>query len=119
VSPRVEPALLQRIENLTGEDGACCVDDLQAEAAQLRSPEFRRALLQAKALGDESRLLAAMLLKRHDEMCGCEIQAALRLTHATVSHHMGVLQQAQIVSMERRGKWAYYRLVPESRASIP
>lgn len=111
--------LLKRLELLTGQDGACCADDLCCAADALRDEDLTRALTRAKALADESRLLAARLIQRRGEMCNCEIQAALRLTHATVSHHMGTLVDAGIVESERRGKWVYYRIAPGASKLIP
>ena len=118
--PKVEPTLAKRLETLTGEDAACCVDDLRAEAEKVRArPAFDAALLAAKAMSDEKRLLALALLKRRGETCACELQAALGLTHATVSHHMSCLLLAGLVTCERRGKWAYYALAPAARDLVP
>lgn len=116
----VEPALAKRLETLTGEDAACCIDDLREEATAVRAgPAFDAALLRAKAMCDEKRLLALSLLKRRGELCACELQAALGLTHATVSHHMSCLLLAGLVTCERRGKWAYYDLSPSARDLVP
>lgn len=118
--PPVEPALAKRLEALTGEDAACCVADYKTEAAQARaSPAFDVALARAKAMSDEKRLTALALIKRRGEMCACEIQAALDLTHGTVSHHMNALADAQLVTLERRGKWAYYAVHPDAEEMIP
>jgi ArsR family transcriptional regulator len=120
VPRKLEPALARRLEVLTGEEAACCVDDLREEARDVRArPAFAAALARAKALSDEKRLLALALLKRRGAMCACEVQAALGLTHATVSHHMGALVEAGLVSCERRGKWAYYDLLADARALVP
>src|ERR1051325_3867536 len=117
---KVDPALARRVEALTGEDGACCARDWQALASEVRAaPRFEAALERAKALSDEARLLALALVKKQGEMCGCEIQAALGVTHATVSHHMRVLADAGLVAGERRGKWIYYQLTPEARSVVP
>lgn len=117
--PKVEPALAKRLEALTGLEASCCVVDYRAEATRVRSsPAFETALLRAKALGDEKRLLALALLQRRDEMCGCELQAALDLSHATVSHHMATLAEAGLVASERRGKWVHYRATPEALAFL-
>ncbi len=117
---RMDPALAVRIEALTGQDAACCIDDLQAAAAAIRKNRvFEPALARAKALGDERRFLAATLLRQRGEMCACEIQAALNLTHATVSHHMAALVDAGLVAVDRRGKWAYYSLTPAALPYIP
>lgn len=107
-------ALAKRLETLTGEDGSCCVTDLQVVAASVKSSDaFAAALARAKALADEKRLLSLSLLKRRGELCACEIQAALGLTHATVSHHMSVLTEAGLVLAERKGKWMHYRLAED------
>ena len=120
VPRKVEPALARRLETLTGEEAACCVDDLRDEAKDVQAlPAFGQTLLRAKALCDERRLLALALLKRRGEMCACEMQAALSLTHATVSHHMACLFEAGLVTCERRGKWAYYDLTPAARDLVP
>ena len=114
-----DAALVKRLELLTGEDGACCAEDLCCEADALRDDDLQAALKRAKALSDENRLLAARLIKRRGEMCGCEVQAALQLTHATVSHHMSTLIDAGLVQSERRGKWVYYRLADGISRIVP
>lgn len=117
---KVEPELARRLEVLTGEDGACCAIDLRSLADDVASaPRFQRRLAMVKALADDRRLLALALIRRRGAMCGCELQAALDLTHATVSHHMGVLVDAELVEPERRGKWVYYRLAPGAEAFVP
>jgi ArsR family transcriptional regulator len=118
--PRPTAALAARLEVLTGTDGACCALDLHALAGEARAaPAFRAALSRYEALGDERRLLAATLLKQQGEMCACEMQAALGLTHATVSHHMGALVDAGLVTSEKRGKWVHYRLAAGAAELLP
>jgi ArsR family transcriptional regulator len=36
------------------------------------------------------------------------------LSQPTVSHHLKILVDAGILTREQRGKWAYYRLVPDT-----
>lgn len=120
MAQKVEPALAKRLEALTGVEAGCCVLELTSLAGGVaRSPKFQRALARVKALSDEKRLLALALLKRRKEACGCELQAALDLSHATVSHHMSVLCEAGLVACEKRGKWAYYSLTPEAMPLVP
>jgi DNA-binding transcriptional ArsR family regulator len=119
-TPPLDPTLAKRLELLRGEDAACCALDLQGAATELRAaPGFTDALRRAKALSDESRLLVAALLRERGELCGCELQAALGLTHATVSHHMATLQDAGLVVGERRGKWVHYRLATGAERYLP
>lgn len=119
MAPRTDSALEKRLEQLTGTDGACCVDELRAEADALRDNDLAAALRRIKAMADENRLLALRLLKRRGETCGCELQAALGLTHATVSHHMTTLADAGLVVGERRGKWVYYALAKSAATHVP
>ena len=113
VPPKVEPALARRLEALTGVEASCCVSDYREEAEEIATSDaFQDSLARVKAVADENRLLALAVIKRRGEACGCELQAALDLTHATVSHHMAVLQKAGLVASERRGKWVHYKLTP-------
>jgi ArsR family transcriptional regulator len=116
----VEPGLLLRLERLTGTDGACCIPEYVGDARSIqKAPEFAVALARARALSDPGRLTAVSLLRRTRELCACEIQAALGVGHATVSHHMRVLETAGLVEGEARGKWMYYRLKDARGVSVP
>lgn len=118
--PRIEAALAQRLEALTGQDASCCVADLAHEARALHaSAAFQTGLARAKALGDEKRFTILALLQKRGSMCACEVQAALGLTHATVSHHMNVLSEAGLIDCEKRGKWCYYSLTPIAKKVLP
>ena len=44
----------------------------------------------------------------------CDFTDTFDLSQPTVSHHLRVLRDAGLVEAERRGTWAYYRLVPEA-----
>ncbi len=111
-----EPELARRLEKLTGEEASACIPRYRSLATGLtRGHEFRDALRRFAALADRRRLLAVRLLDKHPELCACEIQAALGLSHPAVSYHMRILVQAGIVETERRGKWIHYRLSPAAR----
>src|SRR5438552_23683 len=118
--PRPTAALLRRLEVLNDEPGAACCRDLRALADQAAgAPEFKTLQRRYAALADARRLIAVSLLKRTGEMCGCELQAALGLTHATVSHHMAALVAAELVTSQKRGKWIYYALAPSAAGWVP
>lgn len=109
-------SLEDRLERLTGTKGDRCLPVYRSRALSLsREPSFRRVLRSLRALSDRRRLIAATLLRRNDELCACEIQAALGLSHPAVSYHMSILIKAGLVEAERRGKWVHYRLSPEGR----
>jgi ArsR family transcriptional regulator, arsenate/arsenite/antimonite-responsive transcriptional repressor len=67
-----------------------------------------------RALGDPVRLRLVSLIGAHQggEVCVCELTEAFDLTQPTISHHLKVLREAGIITSERRGTWAYYRLEP-------
>jgi ArsR family transcriptional regulator len=68
-----------------------------------------------KTLGDPARVKIVNLLARSDKpVCACEFIPALRLTQATVSHHLKKLTDAGLLKREQRGKWAYFSLNPEA-----
>ena len=113
-------ALGPRLERLTGTDGAACLPKYAGWGRAIaREPAFAPALARAKALADGHRLAIAALLQRHGELCGCELQAALGVSHATVSHHMSVMGKAGLVTARRQGKWMYYALRPGAFLEIP
>jgi len=62
-----------------------------------------------KALADEIRLRILNLLRAR-EMCVCEIMIALDLTQPTASHHLRILEGANLVEDFRKGKWVFYKI---------
>ena len=47
-----------------------------------------------------------------------DLTAPLGLSQPTVSHHLRILTEAGLLEREKRGVWAYYRLVPSAIATI-
>ena len=116
----VEDGLLLRLERLTGDATPGCVPHYQQRAQSIREARaFQAALTRMRALADEGRLLALEMLRGSSGLCACEIQAALGLTHATVSHHMQRLVAAGLVGSRREGKWLYYSLTDAGRRFRP
>jgi ArsR family transcriptional regulator, arsenate/arsenite/antimonite-responsive transcriptional repressor len=72
-----------------------------------------------KALADPHRLtMLATLARAADEVCVCDFTGALPLEQPTVSHHLKILREAELVTCERRGTWVYYRLAGDARERI-
>jgi ArsR family transcriptional regulator len=69
-----------------------------------------------KALADPTRLRIISLVAAHEdaEACVCELTDPVGLSQPTVSHHLKILVDVGILTRQQRGKWAYYRLVPET-----
>nr|WP_253202244.1 metalloregulator ArsR/SmtB family transcription factor [Subtercola sp. PAMC28395] len=72
-----------------------------------------------KALGDPTRvrLLSLVAAGTDGEACICDLTAPVGLSQPTVSHHMSKLADAGLVTREQRGRWAYFRVVPEALES--
>ena len=62
-----------------------------------------------KALSDPTRRAILDLLKGGAKTAG-DIGTHFSMTAATVSHHLAVLREAELVSTDRRGKFIYYEL---------
>lgn len=63
-----------------------------------------------KALGEETRLRIMALLLGDQELCVCDIMAALDLPQSTVSRHLSYLRNAGLVDDRRQGVWMYYKI---------
>ena len=67
-----------------------------------------------KVLADPTRVAIVNRLAAGGECCVCDLTDAFELSQPTVSHHLRILRDAGLVEAERRGTWAYHRLVPEA-----
>ena len=63
-----------------------------------------------KALADETRLRILALLLAEEELCVCDIIAALKLPQSTISRHLAYLRKTEWVNDRRCGLWIYYSL---------
>ena len=86
----------------------------------LETADAKRLARAFKALGDPTRvrLLSMIAAAESREACICNLTAPVGLSQPTVSHHMKLLVDAGLVTREQRGKWAYYRVVPEALGSL-
>lgn len=67
-------------------------------------------------LADPTRLsILATLRSAAEPICICDFVSAYGLAQPTVSHHMGKLRRAGLVTAEKRGLWTYY----QAAATLP
>jgi ArsR family transcriptional regulator len=66
-----------------------------------------------KALSDPQRLRIIKMLEKKP-LCVCEITSILNLATSTVSRHLYLLREADLITDEKEGKWVNYKLNPES-----
>ena len=82
------------------------------------APSLRSLLLITGALADASRVRLLMALLG-GELCVCQLLGVLKLAPSTVSKHMSILNNAGLVTAEKRGKWVYYSLAgPDARPAV-
>ena len=96
----------------------CCAP---VSAAPLDDDTALEIALRLKALADPVRIkLLSILLtdETREGVCTCDLAAAVGLTEATTSHHLGQLRKAGMVTPDRRGMNVYYRARPDSLEAL-
>jgi ArsR family transcriptional regulator len=62
--------------------------------------------------------LLDVLLHNEGRVCVCDLEAAVPVKQPTVSHHLRLLRAAGLVTSERVGLWAHYRVRREALAAL-
>ncbi len=62
-----------------------------------------------KAMSDATRRQILLILKEKPLTAG-EIASHFQMTNATISHHLSVLKEAELISDNKKGKYIYYEL---------
>ncbi|MFN3948565.1 ArsR/SmtB family transcription factor [Microbacterium sp.] len=95
----------------------CCTP---AAGEALSPGDAERLARTFKALGDPTRLrlLSIVAAAENQESCVCDLTEPVGLSQPTVSHHLKVLTDAGFLSRDKRGTWAYYRLVPAALEAL-
>jgi ArsR family transcriptional regulator len=70
------------------------------------------------ALADPIRLRLLSIVAAEGEVCSCHLEGPLGKSQPTISHHTRVLAEAGLIVGERRGKWTWWRAVPERLAEM-
>jgi ArsR family transcriptional regulator len=65
------------------------------------------------ALSDPVRLRMLSLIASEAEVCSCALEEPLAKSQPTVSHHTRILCEAGLIVGEKRGRWMWWRVVPE------
>jgi len=73
-----------------------------------------------KALSDPLRLrmLSAIASDPRGESCVCDLAELADVSQPTVSHHLKVLKDVDVLTSERRGTWVWYRVNPNRRGAV-
>lgn len=90
----------------------CCPAVLTSALSEARAAELARDFA---VLADPVRLRLLSLLASAPagEACVCELVEPLARSQPTVSHHLKVLADAGLIVGDKRGRWVWYRAVPD------
>jgi ArsR family transcriptional regulator len=70
-----------------------------------------------KALSDPNRIRIVKMLEGR-ELCVCEVREVLGLSTSTVSKHLSILRDADLITDAKDGRWVNYRLHSESGSAL-
>jgi ArsR family transcriptional regulator, arsenate/arsenite/antimonite-responsive transcriptional repressor len=89
----------------------CCTVLVREPITASQADSLARIL---RALAEPTRLRLVSMVAAHEggEACVCDLTGPLGLTQPTISHHLKILVGAGIFTRDKRGKWAFYALVP-------
>jgi ArsR family transcriptional regulator len=95
----------------------CCPTIGEAPLSEAAAAELARGFA---ALADPARLRILSLLSSAEtgEVCACDLVEPVGRAQPTVSHHLKVLSEAGLVVGDKRGRWIWYRVVPERFAQL-
>jgi ArsR family transcriptional regulator len=65
-----------------------------------------------KCLADETRLDSLALIQAEQELCVCELTAALALSQPKISRHLAQLRECGLLADRRQGQWVFYQINP-------
>lgn len=91
---------------------SCC--SLPVETAPMEGTTRTDLIAVFKALGDPTRFDVFRLIAAQPEpICACDVVDRFDVSQPTIAHHLKVLREAGLVTVTRRGVWAYYGVNPE------
>ena len=88
----------------------CCAPLTRASLSQREAEQAAPVLA---ALADPIRLRLLSSVAAEGEVCSCNLEGPLGKSQPTISHHTRILADAGLITGERRGKWTWWRVVPE------
>ena len=95
-----------------------CCSPVIGQVMTVAQAESLATVLKAIAEPTRLRLVSLVAAQADAEACVCDLTEPVGLSQPTVSHHLKILVDAGVLQREQRGKWAYYKLVPATFASL-
>ena len=95
----------------------CCV--VPTAPTPMRADERERLVAAFKALADPTRLdVFRLIAAQAAPLCACDVVDRVAVSQPTISHHLKVLREAGLITVSRRGVWAYYAVDPGGLALL-
>ena len=105
----------RQTERVARTDGLCCGSVLNAPLGEAEAAELAQVL---SALADPVRLRLLSLVAAQGEVCSCDLEAPLERSQPTVSHHTRILADAGLITGDKRGRWIWWRVVPDRLVAV-
>ena len=105
-----EPALLP-----VADEAACGPAVTEVPLAEDEASALASVL---SALADPVRLRLLSVVAAQGEVCSCHLQEPLGKSQPTISHHTRVLAEAGLIEGDKRGKWTWWRIVPDRLSAV-
>lgn len=95
--------------------GSCC----QPLTEQVLAASDADSLAEVfAALSDPVRLRLLSIVASEGEVCSCNLEEPLGKSQPTISHHTKVLAEAGLIVGDKRGRWMWWRVVPEQMTAL-
>lgn len=109
------PAARARTELPVADDALCGPAITQVPLSAADAVSLAAVLA---ALADPVRLRLLSIVAAQGEVCSCNLQQPLGKSQPTISYHTRVLAEAGLIDGAKRGKWTWWRIVPERLAAV-
>ncbi len=93
-----------------GADPCCALPTVGRGLSEVEAANLARGFA---ALADPVRLRLLSLVASQPEVCSCDLEAPLGKSQPTISHHTKALAAAGLIEGQRRGRWVWWRVVPD------
>ncbi len=110
MSPKPKPKTV-----VISDPEGCCTRVTEAPLDQADADDLARGFA---ALSDPVRLRLLSMIASSSEVCSCDLVAPLGKSQPTISHHTKTLSDAGLIVGDKRGRWVYWRAVPERLAAL-
>ena len=95
------------------QEEACCAPSRQSPLSPADADDLASVFA---ALGDPVRLRLLSIIAAEGESCSCNLEEPLARSQPTISHHTKILAEAGLIRGDKRGRWTWWRVVPERLA---